>query len=130
MLRLFVLAAALCLRANAGADLPTLDDAVQHMYDFDFPSTYQILDRYITVHPQDPLPYAFRSSAYLFSELDRLGVLESEFLIDDNRIVERRARRLPIPTFASISSKPWMTPGRAPTLHSRPIRRTATPCSP
>jgi hypothetical protein len=75
---------------RAGADVPTLDDVVQHMYDFDFPSTYQILDRYITLHPQDPLPYAFRSSAYLFSELDRLGILESEFLIDDNRIVEKK----------------------------------------
>ena len=38
--------------------------------------------------PRTQLPYAFRSSAYLFSELDRLGILESEFLIDDNRIVE------------------------------------------
>jgi hypothetical protein len=90
MLRFLILAAVLCLPASAGADLPTIDDAVQHMYDFDFPSTYQILDRYITAHPQDPLPYAFRSSAYLFSELDRLGILESEFLIDDNRIVEKK----------------------------------------
>ena len=97
MLRLCVLAAALCLRASAGADLPTLDDAVQHMYDFDFPTTYQILDRYIAAHPQDPLPYAFRSSAYLFSELDRLGVLESEFLIDDNRIVEKKNPPAPDP---------------------------------
>lgn len=90
MLRLFVLAAALCMRASGGADPPTLDDAVQHMYDFDFPSTHEILDRYITVHPQDPLPYAFRSSAYLFSELDRMGILESEFLIDDSRIVDKK----------------------------------------
>src|ERR1039457_5958031 len=90
MLRLSILAAVLCMRASAGDDLPTLDDVLQHMYDFDFPTTYQILDRYITLHPQDPLPYAFRSSAYLFSELDRLGILESEFLIDDDRIVEKK----------------------------------------
>jgi hypothetical protein len=95
MLRLFVLAVALCLRASADADPPTLDGVVQRLYDFDFPSTHEILDRYIAVHPQDPLPYAFRSSAYLFSELDRMGILESEFLIDDNRIVEKRNPPVP-----------------------------------
>ncbi|MBZ5623640.1 MAG: hypothetical protein LAQ69_33685 [Acidobacteriia bacterium] len=95
MLRLLALSAILCSRASAGDDPPTIDEAVQHLYDFDFPSTHEILDRYITVHPQDPLPYAFRSSAYLFSELDRLGILESEFLIDDQRIVEKRKPTVP-----------------------------------
>jgi len=95
MLRLIVMAAALSVRAIAGSDPPTLDDVVQHLYDFDFPSTFELLDRYITAHPRDPLPYAFRSSAYLFSELDRLGILESEFLIDDNRIVEKKNTQTP-----------------------------------
>lgn len=97
MLRPFVLAGTLCLCARAGADLPTLEDAVQHMYDFNFPATYSILDRYISAHPQDPLPFAFRSSAYLFSELDRMGILESEFLIDDNRIAEKKNHLSPDP---------------------------------
>src|SRR5579871_5470344 len=97
MLRLFVLAVALCMRVSASDSPPTLDDVVQHLYDFDFPATHQILDRYIAAHPQDPLPYAFRSSAYLFSELDRLGILESEFLIDDNRIVEKKPNVTPDP---------------------------------
>jgi hypothetical protein len=101
MLRLFILAAIFSMRASASADLPTLDDAVQHLYDFDFPSTYQILNQYITAHPQDPLPYAFRSSAYLFSELDRLGILESEFLIDDNRIIEKKNPPAPDATIRS-----------------------------
>jgi hypothetical protein len=97
MFRFLVLVGALCLRASANTDSPTLDEVVQHMYDFDFPSTYELLDRYIAAHPQDALPYAFRASAYLFSELDRLGILESEFLIDDNRIIEKKAPLSPDP---------------------------------
>jgi len=97
MLRLLALTAALCFRLRAADPPPTLDDVVQHLYDFDFPATHELLDRYIAAHPQDPLPLAFRSSAYLFSELDRLGVLESEFLIDDNRIVDKKSPQSPDP---------------------------------
>ena len=95
MRRTLALAAVICIRASAGANPPTLDDALQRLYGFDFPSTHEILDRYITLHPQEPLPFAFRSSAYLFSELDRLGVLESEFLTDDDRIVEKKKPPVP-----------------------------------
>jgi hypothetical protein len=97
MLRVLILAACFCLFAGAAADPPSLEEAVQHLYDFDFPGTYDVLDRCISAHPQDPLPYAFRSSAYLFSELDRLGILESVFLIDDNRIVEKKNPPTPDP---------------------------------
>ena len=56
-----------------------------------------ILDQYIATRPQDPLPYAFRASAYLFYELDRLGILESEFLTDDNQIAEKKKKLEPDP---------------------------------
>jgi tetratricopeptide (TPR) repeat protein len=67
----------------------TIDDALHSLYNFDFPAAHATLNTYIAAHPQDPLPYAFRGSAYLFYELDRLGVLESEFLTDDDRLVEK-----------------------------------------
>jgi hypothetical protein len=67
------------------------------MYNFDFPASHEILNRYIAAHPEDPLPYAFRGSAYLFYELDRLGILESEFLIDDNKIAEKKKKLDPDP---------------------------------
>jgi len=86
--RLWVLAAAACLPAPA-AQPATLDQAMHSLYDFDFPTAQATLSRYIADHPQEPLPYAFRGSAYLFSELDRLGALESEFLTDDDRLVEK-----------------------------------------
>jgi len=90
MLRIWVLGAVACCSAVSAAESPTVDEAVQQLYDFNFPATHAVLDRYIAAHPQDSLAFAFRASAYLFYELDRLGILESEFLIDDQRIIEKK----------------------------------------
>jgi hypothetical protein len=76
---------------------PTVEAALQRMYNFDFPASHEILDRYIAEHPQEALPFAFRASADLFYELDRLGILESEFLIDDNKIAEKKKKLEPDP---------------------------------
>jgi hypothetical protein len=100
MLRSSVLAAVLYLFAPGAAlgdtDL-TIDEALARMYNFDFPASQEILNRDIAIHPQDPLPYALRASGYLFYELDRLGILESEFLIDDNQIAAKKKKLEPDP---------------------------------
>src|ERR1700741_2976996 len=67
------------------------------MYNQDYVGAHEALDQYISTRPQDPLPYAFRASAYLFYELDRLGVLESEFLTDDKQIAEKKKKGDPDP---------------------------------
>jgi hypothetical protein len=66
------------------------DQAFDHLYNFDFPGAHAIIDAYIAKHPQESLPYAMRGSAYLFHELDRLGILEGEFFADDKRIIEKK----------------------------------------
>lgn len=76
------------LWAYAHAEV-TLDDGLHSLYNFDFPAAHANLTEYITAHPQEALPYAFRGAAYLFYELNRLGALESEFLTDDERLVEK-----------------------------------------
>src|ERR1700730_9792783 len=91
-----VLAAVLCCSAPADT-APSIDEALSRMYNFDFPASQEVLARYIAIHPQDPLPYAFRASGYLFYELDRLGILESEFLTDDDQIAEKKKRLEPDP---------------------------------
>ena len=96
MLRSCILAAVLCSSAHAVAT-PTVDEAISRMYNFDFPASQEILTRYIALHPQEPLPYAFRASGYLFYELDRLGILESEFLTDDDKIAEKKKKLDPDP---------------------------------
>jgi len=76
-----------------GVESPEIDEAFDHLYNFNFPATYADIDRYIAAHPEEPLGYAIRSAAYLFYELDRLGVLESQFLISDKHIAEKKAVR-------------------------------------
>ena len=67
-----------------------IEQAFNRLYNFDFPGAHLALARRIATNPSDPLPYAVRSSAYLFSELDRLSILESEFFSDDSRIAEKK----------------------------------------
>src|SRR5437667_11086394 len=97
-MRFWAPSAFLCLTAFGATPTTTpIDSAVNRMYDFDFAGSHEILNRYIAAHPQEPLPYAFRASAYLFYELDRLGILESEFLIDDKKIAEKKKKVEPDP---------------------------------
>jgi hypothetical protein len=96
-LRIQALAAFLCVSALRAAEPNGIDAALQRMYNQDFVAAYEILDRTIAASPQDPLPYAFRASAYLFYELDRLSILESEFLTDDKQIAEKRKKLDPDP---------------------------------
>jgi hypothetical protein len=96
MLRFWALAALLCASASA-VEPDTIDSALQQMYNFNFPASHEILARYIAQHPQEPLPYAFRASAYLFYELDRMNILESEFFIDDKRIADKKKKLDPDP---------------------------------
>jgi hypothetical protein len=88
LLLLLLAAPSLC----AGADPTQLDTAFTELYNFNFPAAQLQVDGYIAQHPQEPLPFAVRASAYLFYELDRLRILESEFLIDDNKIVDKKAK--------------------------------------
>ncbi len=97
MFRFCLAATMLCLPAFAGTDAPSIDNALHQMYSFNFPASHQVLNQLIAEHPSDPLPYAFRASAYLFQELDRLGILESEFLTDDDQISEKKKKLDPDP---------------------------------
>ena len=96
MLRVGLLFVVLTACASA-AEPDTIETALARMYNQDYGTAHEILSRVIAARPQDPLPYAFRASAYLFYELDRLGVLESEFLIDDKQIAEKKQKLQPDP---------------------------------
>src|SRR5258708_5995408 len=80
----------LSLPAWAEEKANEIDHAFSRLYNFDFQGANAALNRHIAGNPDDPVGYAVRSSTYLFSELDRLSILESEFFADDNRIAEKR----------------------------------------
>jgi hypothetical protein len=90
MLRFWVFMAVLSFPAFGATGAVTIDAAVEQMYNFDFPASHELLNRCIAAHPKDPLPYAFRAAADLFYEMDRLKILESEFLVNDERIIAKK----------------------------------------
>jgi hypothetical protein len=67
-----------------------LKRAFARLYNFDFPGAQEILDHQRQLDPQEPLIVATKAAAYLFSELDRLRILELEFFMDDDKVVDRR----------------------------------------
>jgi hypothetical protein len=102
MFRLWVIGFLLCAplleaatpgEGACGADSPDLSAAFDHLYNFNFPAAHADINRYIAAHPKEPVGYAIRAAAYLFYELDRLEILESEFLISDKHIAEKKALR-------------------------------------
>jgi hypothetical protein len=86
------LAALLCAPAFA-AETPALDEALNHLYNFQFDAAQSTLDRIIAARPADPLPYGFRAATYLFYELDRLGALEAEFLSSDDWAYDKKKKK-------------------------------------
>lgn len=60
------------------------------MYDLKFEDAHRILQQWQRDHPEDPLGPASDAAAYLFSELTRLGALETQLFVDDNRFKTRR----------------------------------------
>ncbi|HVN06618.1 MAG TPA: hypothetical protein VMT86_19500 [Bryobacteraceae bacterium] len=96
MYRFWVLGFLFCLPLAAedapacGCDSPEIAEAFDHLYNFNFPATHANIDHYIAANPAAPLGYAVRASAYLFYELDRLGILESQFLASDKHIASKK----------------------------------------
>ncbi len=59
------------------------------MYDLKFEDAHRTFAAWRATNPDDPLGPASEAAAYLFSELARLGALESELFVDDTRFVNR-----------------------------------------
>jgi len=63
------------------------------MYDLKFDEAHQIFGTWKQTHSADALGPASDAAAYLFSELARLGALESELFVDDARYEARTKLR-------------------------------------
>jgi hypothetical protein len=60
------------------------------MYNLKFEEAHRTFARWQETHPDDSLGPASDAAAYLFSELARLGALESELFVDDVRFTNRK----------------------------------------
>jgi len=66
-----------------------LDAGFWHMYNLKFREAHLAFQSWERSHPNDPLGPASDAAAYLFGEFDRLGVLQSEFFVDNGRFEQR-----------------------------------------
>ncbi len=53
------------------------------MYDLNFDGAHKLFSEWEREHPADPLGPVSNAAAYLFAEFDRLGILQSEFFVED-----------------------------------------------
>jgi hypothetical protein len=78
-----------------GADLPRpagpakLEEGYRKMYNLEFDEAHRIFQQWQSDHPDDPMGPASDAAAYLFSELDRLHILQSEFFTDDDNFAKK-----------------------------------------
>jgi len=76
---------------------PTLLEAgFRQMYNLEFSEAHKTFDEAQRQNPNDPMVPVSDAAAYLFSEFDRMHILESELFVDDNAF-ENRAKQSPDP---------------------------------
>jgi hypothetical protein len=66
-----------------------LNDGYHALYNLDFSAAHTHFNQWMTAHPEDCLGSASDAAAYLFTEFDRLGVLDIELFADDGRFTSR-----------------------------------------
>jgi hypothetical protein len=76
----------LCFSSWAG----DLDTGYRSMYDLNFGAAHQHVASWKQANPDDPMGPVSNAAAYLFSELERLHVLDSELFVDDDKFRTRQ----------------------------------------
>jgi hypothetical protein len=66
-----------------------LNDGYHALYNLDFAAAHAHFQQWMTAHPEDCLGSASDAAAYIFTEFDRLGVLDIELFADDGRFTSR-----------------------------------------
>ena len=73
-----------------------LDLGFRQMYNLQFDDAHQTFQVYEQSHPDDAMGPTSRAAAYLFSEFERLGVLQTELFVNDE-MFEGRKKPAPNP---------------------------------
>jgi hypothetical protein len=85
---------ALCLIARAEdvappAVITPLDHGFSGLYNLDFVGAQKDFVAWQQLHPDDPMGPVSEAAGFLFSEFNRLGVLEAQFFENDDAFVDR-----------------------------------------
>lgn len=82
--------------ASRGTDSP-LDRGFNGLYNLDFDGAQKDFATWEGQHPDDPLGPASEAAGFLFSEFNRLGILESQFYVNNDAFAAR-SKMKPDPT--------------------------------
>lgn len=93
------------------------------MYDLRFDDAHKIFARYQNTRPNDPLGPVSDAAAYLFSEFDRLRILQSEFFISDKKYLSEKKRQPDATTKARFEDDLEKTRRLAGSQMNRPDER-------
>jgi hypothetical protein len=74
-----------------------LEDGYRAMYNLKFDEAHRIFEDWQRRHPEDPFAAASGAAAYLFSEFDRLRILQAEFFLEDRGFAKSAVKLTPDP---------------------------------
>ena len=77
-------------QADAGLSLAGLDGGFRRLYDLDFAGAQREFESWERVNPDNPMGPVSEAAGVLFSEFDRLGVLDAQFYEDDSIFAARK----------------------------------------
>jgi hypothetical protein len=64
----------------------SLDNGYRQMYNMDFAAAHKTFEAWQAVHPDDPIGAASNAAAYLFSEFERLRILDIDLFTESRRL--------------------------------------------
>lgn len=76
------------ISASLGSSAP-LDVGYRQMYNLEFNDAHRTFQAYHREHPGDPFGPTSEAAAYLFDVFDRLGILQTELFVDNEKFQER-----------------------------------------
>lgn len=100
LLRVIVLVASVFIATAGTAHAQALSQSSDpfqrifaRLYNYDFAGAHNLLDQQMETDPENPLVYSVRAIAHQFSEMDRLNILETDFFLDDDNMVDGQGHR-------------------------------------
>src|SRR5689334_5862869 len=83
---------AVVCRAADVAQSPSLDRGFRMLYDLNFSQAQQVFSAWQFEHPDDPVGPVCEAAGLLFSEFNRLGILEAQFYENDKSFDARKSQ--------------------------------------
>ena len=90
LIAVIVLTPAFCATNVSAHPGTPIEQGFNDMYNLDFSAAHHQFDVWEATYPDDPMGPVCHGAALLFTEFDRLGVLETQLFTDNNRFDDRR----------------------------------------